>query len=364
MRAAVKRSGTRMVVASAVVGAVLGVGAFGVTQFAGADGPGPNGTVDAFVSLPLPSRILDTRFGVGAPAAPLGPDETLNVAAAVPADATAVVINITVEGPTASSYLTAWPTGTAPPTASNLNWVAGRTIANLATVKLGTNGQFSVYNYAGQVNVIIDVSGYYHPVSLDERYYTKSQVDALITAANNFNPNLYYQRSELYTRAESGRQFFAAVAANAVAVSSGGATVVRPSTGIYTVGFPSSLAGCVATATLAGTTPGSIAASVSGTSVNVRTWNTPQTANVTGNAGLTGTATGNVTIQPGTLTNNSATVLVPSVPGTFPVTGGTVTTPASSASLTLNGTAAVNINGTVDAPAAADRDFAVTVMCG
>jgi hypothetical protein len=54
-----------------------------------------------------------------------------------------------------------YPTGVTRPTASNLNFPAGRTEANSVTVKLGTNGQVDIYNNAGSTNVIADVSGYF-----------------------------------------------------------------------------------------------------------------------------------------------------------------------------------------------------------
>ena len=79
----------------------------------------------------------------------------------VPADATAVTVNVTVTGTTAASFLTLWPTGTAKPTASNLNWVAGQTIANAVTVKVGAGGKVSVFNPSGSTQVILDVVGWY-----------------------------------------------------------------------------------------------------------------------------------------------------------------------------------------------------------
>jgi hypothetical protein len=45
--------------------------------------------------------------------------------------------------------------------ASNLNWVAGQTIPNLVTVKLGAGGGISIYNAAGTVHVVLDLAGFY-----------------------------------------------------------------------------------------------------------------------------------------------------------------------------------------------------------
>jgi Fibronectin type III domain len=120
----------------------------------------------------VPNRILDTRNGTGAPAAPVGPAQTISVLVAgtpnIPSSGVAaVVLNVTATGPTAPSYLTVFPTGTSPPTASNLNFVAGQTVPNRVIVKVGTNAQtstagwVSIYNALGSVNVIADVVGWF-----------------------------------------------------------------------------------------------------------------------------------------------------------------------------------------------------------
>jgi hypothetical protein len=135
-----------------------------------------------------PARILDTRFGpsplpVGTK---LGAGVTLDLQVAgqggVAADATAVVINITVDGGTATSHLTVWPTGEAKPNTANVNFVAGQVIPNLVIVKIGTGGKISIANNTGQTHVIGDVDGYFHGHNFDDRYDTKAQVDAKLLA--------------------------------------------------------------------------------------------------------------------------------------------------------------------------------------
>ncbi len=79
----------------------------------------------------------------------------------VPTQASAIVVNATVTQGTAQSVLTIYPEGINRPTASNLNWVAGQTIPNLVTVKLGTGGGISIYNAAGTVDVVLDLAGFY-----------------------------------------------------------------------------------------------------------------------------------------------------------------------------------------------------------
>ena len=73
----------------------------------------------------------------------------------------AVAVNVTVTEPTSSGYVTVWPAGAAMPTASNVNFVAGQTIANMVTVGLGTGGQIDLFNYAGDSSVLVDVTGWY-----------------------------------------------------------------------------------------------------------------------------------------------------------------------------------------------------------
>ena len=112
-------------------------------------------------------RINDSRPAsqVGAYATPWGPGATRTVTVAgthgIPTNAHAVALNITVTDTTAPSYLTVWPTGTPQPGASTLDWAPGQTLANAATATVGTNGQINLYNYTGNTNVIVDITGWY-----------------------------------------------------------------------------------------------------------------------------------------------------------------------------------------------------------
>jgi hypothetical protein len=84
----------------------------------------------------------------------------------VPVNATAVVLNVTATNTTSVSWLTVWPTGATLPTASNLNWTGGQTVANLVYVALGTGGSVSFNNAAGSTDVIADLEGYFTPVGV------------------------------------------------------------------------------------------------------------------------------------------------------------------------------------------------------
>lgn len=114
-----------------------------------------------------PTRVLDTRVAGGA----FGQGETrsLSLLSAVPAPASAVVLNLTVTDPTAAGFLTVFPTGTDRPQASSLNKNAGETRANSVTVAVGqgtvggrnVQNSVDIFNSLGSSDVIVDVLGYY-----------------------------------------------------------------------------------------------------------------------------------------------------------------------------------------------------------
>jgi hypothetical protein len=124
-----------------------------------------------FTSL-SPARISDSR-PAGPQAGPYGTPwaagDTREVTVAgvggVPAGADAVVLNVTVTATTAAGFLTVWPSGQPMPVASSLNWAPNQTIPNAVTVKVGTGGRVSVFNQAGNADVIVDVVGSFAPGS-------------------------------------------------------------------------------------------------------------------------------------------------------------------------------------------------------
>ena len=125
-----------------------------------------------------PSRILDTRVGLGAPRAKLARAGAtdLRVTGAlrtadggtvtVPADARAVVLNVTataVAGVSTDVRVYPTPTGSALPLVSNLNLRGGQTAANLVTVAVGNGGRVRLRNSLGSLHLIADLAGYYAP---------------------------------------------------------------------------------------------------------------------------------------------------------------------------------------------------------
>jgi len=118
----------------------------------------------------VPARVLETRAGlstvdggaagIGARGAGSVTEVVVAGRAGVPADASAAVLNVTVTGPDAPGYVTVYPCGTAPPTASNLNYVAGLTVPNAVITKIGTGGKICIFTQAA-TDLVVDVDGYF-----------------------------------------------------------------------------------------------------------------------------------------------------------------------------------------------------------
>ncbi len=130
--------------------------------------PASTGGIGRGFTARQPVRVLDTRSGIGAPAARIGPGGHLDLRIAgtngVPANADAVVLNVAAVQPTRSTYLAVTPTpadAAAPPTTASLNLEAGEIRANQVTVKVGAEGGVRVYNHSGEIDVVADLSGWY-----------------------------------------------------------------------------------------------------------------------------------------------------------------------------------------------------------
>jgi hypothetical protein len=109
----------------------------------------------------VPGRLIDTRSSTKPAARAVVEVPTLGQQG-VPANATAVALNVTVDGATGLGFLTVFPCASTPPDASNLNYVAGLTVANSVTMGLGQNGSVCVDTEAS-ANGGVDVTGYYGP---------------------------------------------------------------------------------------------------------------------------------------------------------------------------------------------------------
>lgn len=122
-------------------------------------------TPGAFNAL-TPCRMLDTRTGNGGQG-PVASNGVLSLKVTnrggVPANASAVVLNVTAANPTHQGFITAYPSGggTAPD-ASNLNFQPGQVTANQVIVAIGPDGVVNLKNsVGGTVHLIADVSGFF-----------------------------------------------------------------------------------------------------------------------------------------------------------------------------------------------------------
>lgn len=113
-----------------------------------------------------PDRLLDTRAGIGAAQASVPAGGTVELALTgvngLPLGAYgAAILNVTVTQPTSNGFLTVYPSGGTAPTASNLNFARGQTVANLVTVAIGADGKVALRNTsAGSVHVIADAAAF------------------------------------------------------------------------------------------------------------------------------------------------------------------------------------------------------------
>ena len=144
---------------------------------------------NAVTYVPItPCRVFDTRpdFNVGPKTSPVGPGEEHAVTATgnagectqVPANATAVTMNLTADGATLPTFIAVYATGAERPNSSSLNPQPGQPpIPNAVTTELSADGRFTVFNLQGSVNAFADIVGYYVDHHHDDRYYTKGQSD-------------------------------------------------------------------------------------------------------------------------------------------------------------------------------------------
>jgi LPXTG-site transpeptidase (sortase) family protein len=141
-----------------------------------------------FVSVPSPTRLLDTRSDVGnqpngKPGAKSITTTQIIGRADVPVDAVAVVLNVTATAAEGAGYITVYPAGQPVPTASNINTERrGQTIPNLVTVPIGTGGRVAFYSSVG-THLIADIFGYYVPsaTSVSGRYVSTEPTRAMDT---------------------------------------------------------------------------------------------------------------------------------------------------------------------------------------
>ncbi|WP_406366565.1 hypothetical protein [Streptomyces sp. NBC_01546] len=186
-----------------------------------------------------PTRLMDTRSGLGVPQAKVGQGETVTLqvtgTAGIPATGvSAVVLNVTATDPTTSSHVSVYPNGTTRTSASNLNFTAGQTIPNLVVVPV-VNGKVSFYNNAGSVDLIADVAGYYTTDGTGSTYKPITPTRLMDTRSGLGVPQAKVGQGGTVTLQVTGTAGIPASGVTAVVLN---ITATDPTTGSYVSVYP------------------------------------------------------------------------------------------------------------------------------
>lgn len=270
----VPTSRSRWVAIGAAVAVTFGAGSIGLANAQS------SGAEHAVYEPIAPCRLLDTRAAQPVPGHKnpiaansvlvIDVDDAVGNCAGLP-DATGLSLNVTSVAPTAATFLALVPGVLVAPTegtyqgSSNLNPAPGQPPApNAVNVDLDADGQFSIYNAFGTVDVIVDVVGYYRGHDHDDRYPSHAVLDdALATKADRADT---YSAAEVdgalaakadgtdtYTKAQVDAAIAAAVTAPAAAAptvqAEGANQTISSTTGVEVVSvdiaLPESCAGAV-----------------------------------------------------------------------------------------------------------------------
>ena len=115
-----------------------------------------------------PCRVIDTRNPngpLGGPALVAGTDRFFQLVGrcGIPSTARAVAVNVAVTQPAGLGHLTSYPAGSSLPQVALINYRAGQTRANNATLSLGAAEALLIRcaQSSGTVHLILDVNGYF-----------------------------------------------------------------------------------------------------------------------------------------------------------------------------------------------------------
>jgi len=188
-----------------------------------------------------PTRVLDTRNGTGTQGStnPVAAGATLKLRLAavggIPANVSAVALNLTVAQPTAGGYITAYPSGGSRPTTSSVNFTAGQTVANMAVVPVGADGTIELYNGSGGTAALVaDVSGYF--ITVNAQGYTAASPARLLDTRNGTGGYPYATvRAGTPARLQIAGVDGIPAGVTAVALN---LTVAGPSAGGYVAAYP------------------------------------------------------------------------------------------------------------------------------
>ncbi|MFB7124430.1 hypothetical protein [Kitasatospora sp. NPDC056273] len=119
-----------------------------------------------------PTRLLDTREGIGAAKAKVPARGTVALkidgAAQIPNGVAAVVLNVTVTNTSGSGHISVAPSQDLAQnaTTSSLNFVPGQTVPNLVVASVGPDGYVYLFNSDwAPVDLLADVTGYFTPTT-------------------------------------------------------------------------------------------------------------------------------------------------------------------------------------------------------
>jgi hypothetical protein len=161
---------------------------------------GAVGSLDYYTLASAPCRVLDTRLSP--PILQSGTPRNVTIAGVcgVPADAVAVSINVTAVNPTTAGFLSLYPSdvtvpadsGIPPIPIASLPYHAGLNRAKVLVVGVGADGNMIANASAGQVHLVVDISGYFLGAKAVADAKTVNE-DAAATPidvlANDLNPN-------------------------------------------------------------------------------------------------------------------------------------------------------------------------------
>ena len=112
-----------------------------------------------------PVRVADSRTtGAIAAGADLVVDLSSHLASSLgtASAGASAVLNVTTTAPQTTGYAAVYPSGSALPNASTLNFVKGKTVANMTIAKIGPDGKVKVHNGSpGTTQLIVDLSGFF-----------------------------------------------------------------------------------------------------------------------------------------------------------------------------------------------------------
>lgn len=125
---------------------------------------GPPTTTGTFQTR-APQVIVDTRYGVGARAAALAPQQGLSFHVGghggVPISAAYAVLTVTDVSPTRGGGLTVWTQGVGRPGTTNLQFAAGQATSDVVVVPVSASGLVDLQNLStGSTHVIVSVGGF------------------------------------------------------------------------------------------------------------------------------------------------------------------------------------------------------------